>query len=107
MDENVVVKGRTVNSGTLIIGEKTFRTDTFDAAGGTIEVSTLLKGEDSETGKLVVTHEATGKGKVKVVVRDGSVGMDLNRLDVAVLGPNSTLKLDLEGTVTKEHAHED
>ena len=102
MDENVVVKGRTVNSGTLIIGEKTFRTDTFDAAGGTIEVSTLLKGEDSETGKLVVTHEATGKGKVKVVVRDGSVGMDLNRLDVAVLGPNSTLKLDLEGTVTKD-----
>ncbi|KAB7655056.1 autotransporter outer membrane beta-barrel domain-containing protein [Sutterella seckii] len=102
MDENVVVKGRTVNSGTLIIGEKTFRTDTFDAAGGTIEVSTLRKGEDSETGKLVVTHEATGKGKVKVVVRDGSVGMDLNRLDVAVLGPNSTLKLDLEGTVTKD-----
>lgn len=100
--ENVVlVNGETSNSGLLIIGQNTFTTTTYNG-NGTIQVSTLLKGEDSETGKLVVTEKATGEGKVKVVVRDGSIGMDLNRLDVAVLGPDSTLELELAEDVTKD-----
>lgn len=87
--------GHTVNSGTLLIGEKKFITETYEGKGGTIQVSTLLKGADSETGMLVVNGKATGEGIVDVQVRKGSEARALDRLDVVTMAPGSTLTLEL------------
>lgn len=87
--------GHTVNSGTLVIGEKKFITETYEGKGGTIQVSTLLKGADSETGMLVVNGKATGEGIVDVQVRKGSEARALDRLDVVTMAPGSTLTLEL------------
>lgn len=95
--EIVKVPGHTVNSGTLIIGEKTFTTETYDGKkGSTIQVNTLLKGNNgSTTGKLVVNGTATGSGFVDVIVLDGSEARALDRLDVVTMAPGSTLALEL------------
>ena len=88
--------GHTVNSGTLIIGEKKFFTDRYEGKeGSTIQVSTLLKGKDSKTGMLIVKEKATGKGKVDVQVREGSEARALDRLDVVTMAPGSTLMLEI------------
>ncbi|WP_288594828.1 hypothetical protein [uncultured Sutterella sp.] len=95
-DKDVVVKGLTVNSGTLVIGEKKFFTDTYEGKeGSTIQVSTLLKGSESKTGMLIVSGQATGTGVVDVHVLDGSEARLLDRLDVVTMAPGSTLRLEL------------
>ncbi len=97
------VYGKTDNNatGTLVVGDKTFTTESYHGEKGSqINVNTLLKGNDgSETGMMVVNGAATGESTLNVTVREGSQALELDKLGVVKMAESSTLELTLSNEI--------
>ncbi len=99
------VYGKTDNTatGTLVVGDKTFTTESYNGVEGSqININTgLYDDKGLWTGKMIVEGDATGKSTVNVAVSAESKGgvLEHNQLVVVDIAGESTLDLKLGNKV--------